>query len=155
MLRPGSSFRPSLGERKGLGQSLKEYKWTLKVNSEAGAGFMKHALALIEQSSRIVLASSGDRSLTTSPAKVRESMASFGFTPWSAPATQQHRDNRQNNGDDLTDIDRNGQDVHDYQTFAGAEGAWDLEQQFGDYTNNLTQDGISAFSERYGTFVPP
>lgn len=35
-------------------RKLKELKWSLKVNSEAGASFMKQALALINQSVRII-----------------------------------------------------------------------------------------------------
>ncbi|KAF2207019.1 hypothetical protein CERZMDRAFT_115476 [Cercospora zeae-maydis SCOH1-5] len=43
-----SDDEKALYERK-----LKEYKWNLKVNSEAGASFMKQALALINQTVRV------------------------------------------------------------------------------------------------------
>ena len=49
-------------------RKLKELKWFLKVNSEAGASFMKQALALINQSVRIVNQVGDTSSTTTSPA---------------------------------------------------------------------------------------
>lgn len=51
-------------------RKLKEFKWTLKVNSEAGASFMKHALAYIAHAQTVpVVSQQQDRGSTmTSPA---------------------------------------------------------------------------------------
>lgn len=48
-------------------RKLKEFKWTLKVNSEAGASFMRQALALINRPVRVVPYHPATRSTTTSP----------------------------------------------------------------------------------------
>ncbi|KAK5118713.1 hypothetical protein LTR85_007919 [Meristemomyces frigidus] len=141
-------------ERTQLAQRLSEYKWTLKVNSEAGAGFMKHALTLIDQSSRVVLASSGDRSVTTSPAEVREGMASLAFTPYIAPVTQQYSYESQNNGHDPDALGAHESHFGQAEAFAGSEAAWDLHQQFGDY-GGFDAGGLSAFAEDYAAVQPP
>lgn len=62
-------------ERTMYTRKLKEYKWSLKVNSEAGASFMKQALALINQSFNVVSQASETSSTMTSPAS-----AGFHFT---------------------------------------------------------------------------
>jgi len=54
-------------EKTEFGQGLQEYRWCLKLHSEAGARFMKHALTLIDLSSKIIITTSGECSLTTSP----------------------------------------------------------------------------------------
>lgn len=57
-------------------RKLKEFKWALKVNSEAGASFMKHALAYIAhaQTVRVVTHYQDGGSTTTSPASVGHSI---------------------------------------------------------------------------------
>lgn len=54
-------------ERAQYSTKLKEFKWTLKVNSEAGASFMKQALAFISQPVRITSQHVDHSSVTTSP----------------------------------------------------------------------------------------
>lgn len=63
---------PSDEELALYSRKLKEFKWALKVNSEAGASFMKHALAYIAhaQTARVVTQSQDAGSTTTSPASV-------------------------------------------------------------------------------------
>ncbi|GIZ46083.1 hypothetical protein CKM354_000922200 [Cercospora kikuchii] len=62
------SFTSFSDDERGLYErKLKEYKWNLKVNSEAGASFMKQALALINQSVRVVSQAGDGSSATTSP----------------------------------------------------------------------------------------
>lgn len=52
-------------EKEQITQRLKELRWTLKVNSEAGAAFMKQALALLDV--RIRLISVDQAGLSTQP----------------------------------------------------------------------------------------
>lgn len=49
-------------------RKLKEFKWALKVNSEAGASFMKQALILINHSVRLIQQGPENGSTNTSPA---------------------------------------------------------------------------------------
>lgn len=54
-------------ERAQYATKLKEFKWTLKVNSEAGASFMRQALAFINQPVRVSSQHIDNSSVTTSP----------------------------------------------------------------------------------------
>ncbi|KAK3110769.1 hypothetical protein LTR53_014602 [Teratosphaeriaceae sp. CCFEE 6253] len=66
---------------------LKELIWSLKVNGDAGAGMMRHALNMIDLSSRIALTSSGGQSATTSP--IADITSVVQPSPWS-PTTDLH-----------------------------------------------------------------
>lgn len=61
------STSSTAGEHNYFNKKLREFKWALKVNSEAGAAFMKVALGLIEHSTVVVAFSPAVLSSTTSP----------------------------------------------------------------------------------------
>lgn len=61
-------------QRAACGQKVEGYLFTLKINGQAGAAFMTHALSMIEHSNSISWITSADRSITTSPADERGSM---------------------------------------------------------------------------------
>lgn len=70
-----ASSAQSEDEQAMYARKLKEFKWALKVNSEAGASFMKEALMLIGQSVRIVHLAPDTGSLTMrSPASIGQWM---------------------------------------------------------------------------------
>ncbi|KAI4759235.1 hypothetical protein E4T51_07743 [Aureobasidium sp. EXF-12344] len=54
-------------EKADLGQMLKACRWTLKVNGEAGANFMRHALSLVDASEQVTVLASNDLRATVTP----------------------------------------------------------------------------------------
>lgn len=75
---------PSEDEQAMYSRKLKEFKWALKVNSEAGASFMKQALILINHSVRLVQQGPENGSSNTSPASV-----GFQLTGQEMPSPEQ------------------------------------------------------------------
>ncbi|EME48023.1 hypothetical protein DOTSEDRAFT_69828 [Dothistroma septosporum NZE10] len=71
-------------ERAQYATKLKEFKWTLKVNSEAGATFMQQALAFISQPVRVSSLPVDNSSTTTSPVSMP-----FSAQSTEAPPAQQ------------------------------------------------------------------
>lgn len=54
-------------EKASLGQMLKACRWTMKVNGEAGAYFLRHALSLVNASERVTVMTSNDPTTTLTP----------------------------------------------------------------------------------------
>ncbi|KAG9857880.1 hypothetical protein KCU68_g987, partial [Aureobasidium melanogenum] len=54
-------------EKATLRQMLKACRWTFKVNGEAGANFMRHALSLVDASGRVKVLASHDLRTTLTP----------------------------------------------------------------------------------------
>ncbi|KAK3669400.1 Fungal specific transcription factor [Recurvomyces mirabilis] len=110
-------------ERSAIAEKLEELKWAFKVNGEAGAGFMKEAQTLIEQSSRLVLVGLDDRSTNTSPIGLtdpdiygRQPQLAVSSIPmetsspsvWNSTVVDTHNDVHQESIDDwILDFDTN------------------------------------------------
>ncbi|KAK6004836.1 hypothetical protein QM012_007615 [Aureobasidium pullulans] len=61
-------------EKASLGQMLKACRWALKVNGEAGASFMRHALSLVDASDRVTFLASNDLRTTLTPSTAGDNM---------------------------------------------------------------------------------
>lgn len=131
-------------EKTSLVQKLKEYQWSLKVNSEAGTGFMKHALAVIDQSNHIIFAVDSDRSVTTSPAAARDNSI------W------QHSRNESHLSDGAyLDLHVNGPELHHSGEHTDlAEDAWHFDMAFAEYADH-GGEGLSVYPDEFVMMHPP
>lgn len=126
-------------ERAFYSRKLKEFKWALKVNSEAGASFMKQALALINHSIRITSQPFDPGSNTTSPVSV-------GFLP--NAATEASPDQQQTQW--MPNLMDNGN--LPYGAFHGDYGVLDsttfpdTDAMFSQYQNDFDSNWLSGLS---------
>ncbi|GAB7358985.1 hypothetical protein MBLNU230_g5059t1 [Neophaeotheca triangularis] len=84
-------------DRLYFSKKLREFRWALKVNSEAGASFAKTALALIDNSNKVLAYNPTAFSTTTSPAQ------NFGMSFSTTPSVANDVPNMSQGGDSMLD----------------------------------------------------
>ena len=126
-------------EQQYFAKKLREFKWALKVDGEAGAVFMKTALGLIEHSRKVVTIGAAALESTTSPIQnMGSSYASTSPSMNTSHQTYDHYDGLQEH--DLSHqrtSEVSGWSFDDTWDFNNAGQSLDFSHNFGDLDSGM------------------